>query len=68
MALLSRQEIPQQVAWGIYAGEDLGAEPAPAAPECLAFDVAHAHPHLKNPQTPYKYLLTCLQYARYSSP
>ena len=36
MALASRQEKPQRVAQGIYTGVDLGAEPSPAAPECLA--------------------------------
>lgn len=37
MSLPSRQKRPQRVAQGIYAGVDLGAEPAPAAYERLAF-------------------------------
>ena len=37
MSLPAGQEKPQRIAQGIYAGVDLGAEPAPAASERLAF-------------------------------
>ena len=37
MSLPSGQKKPQRIAQGIYAGVDLGAEPAPAASERLAF-------------------------------
>ncbi len=37
VTLTSGQEKAQRVAQRIYAGVDLGAEPAPAAPERLAF-------------------------------
>jgi hypothetical protein len=37
VTLSTGQQKTQWVTQGIYAGVDLGAEPAPAAPECLAF-------------------------------
>lgn len=37
MTLPSGQEKPQWIAQGIYTGVDLGAEPAPTAPEGLVF-------------------------------
>lgn len=37
VTLPTGQQKPKWIAQSIYAGVDLGAEPTPAAPECLAF-------------------------------